>query len=75
MKKYTSERGVVTTTRPYRDLQADEREEILADSLKMPRDDLLKKWNITRQTLNHLKFHYKEALAEIEEENLKKAGL
>lgn len=72
---YTSMRGVVQTTRPYRDLDADEREEILRDYLELGSKPTIKKWNITRQTLNHLKFHYKEALEEIEDEHFRAHGL
>ena len=72
---YKTQRGVVTEHRPYADLDADEREQILEDSLTMPTSELLKKWNISRQTLGHLRFHYKEALEEIEEQHFKERGL
>lgn len=75
MKTYTTERGVVQTTRPYKDLDADEREDILRDSLQLDTKAVLQKWNISRQTLGHLRFHYKEALEEIEDEHFAEHGL
>jgi hypothetical protein len=73
--QYVTQRGVVTTTRPYRDLDPIEREEILEDSLTIGGAETRRKWNISRQTLGHLKFHYREALEEIEEDHFRRAGL
>ena len=73
--KYISQRGVESENRPYADLDAEEREMILEDLLSMDTKELLKKWNISRQTLGHIKFHYKEALEEIEDRHFKEHGL
>lgn len=72
---YTTERGVRTTFRPYKDLDPIEREEILEDYLKLGSKATQQKWNISRQTLSHLKFHYREALEEIEDRHFKEHGL
>lgn len=72
---YTTQRGVVTDHRPYADLDPIEREEILEDYLQLGSAETMKKWNISRQTLGHLKYHYREALEEIEDRHFKEHGL
>lgn len=62
---YKTQRGVKTAQRPYADLDPEERELILEDYLSIGTGPTLEKWNISRQTLGHLKYHYKEALDEI----------
>lgn len=74
-KIYVTQRGQKQTTRPYSDLDADERELILEDSLSMVSREVCKKWNISSQTLGHLRYHYKEALEEIEDRHFKEHGL
>lgn len=73
---YVSQRGVEQETRPYRDLDADEREQIVEDILAMGDSKaIMKKWNISRQTYGHIKFHYREAIEELEEQHFREAGL
>lgn len=75
MSAYTSMRGVGTNFRPYRNLDAEEREQILADSLKIDSKEVRQKWNISSRTLAHLRYHYREALEELEDENFARYGL
>jgi hypothetical protein len=72
---YVTQRGQKQKERPYSDLDADEREQILKDSLTMESREVRKKWNISSQTLGHLRYHYKEALEEIEDRHFKEHGL
>ena len=72
---YVSQRGRVTQQRPYRDLDALEREQILEDYLILGTQVTLERWKISRQTLGHLKYHYREALAEIEDQHFAEHGI
>lgn len=75
MAKYKTQRGVETDQRPYRDLDIEEREEICRDWLANGSVPTLEKWNISRQTLEHVKYHHKELIAEIEDEKFAEKGL
>lgn len=74
-QQYVTQRGTLTDTRPYANLDQDEREQILEDFVSIGSAETKQKWNISRQTLEHVKYYNKEALAEIEEAHFKAAGL
>lgn len=44
--------------RPMKDLSHEERKEILLDCQVMPAEDIREKWEITQNTLNHIKFFH-----------------
>lgn len=73
--KYRTARGVETDQRPYKDLDQDEREQILEDDMKMAPREVRAKWNISSQTLHHLRYHNKEAIQEIEDRHFAEHGL
>jgi hypothetical protein len=72
---YLSQRGKITTTRPYADLNQDEREQILEDHLTIGSKETRAKWNISSQTLHHVRWHNKEAEQEIENKHFGEHGL
>lgn len=75
MKVYKTQRGIETTTRPYRDIDQDEREQILEDDMTIGAKETKQKWNISSQTLHHIRYHNKEAAVEIEERHFAERGL
>jgi transposase-like protein len=72
---YITLRGVVTETRPYRDLSQQERAAIIKDFLTIGSKETCQKWNISSSTLHHVRWHNKKLEQKIEDEHFKKFGL
>ena len=74
--QYTNHRGNKSDTIPYGLLSQEEREEILGYYLEFGSKETVEMFNISRQTLEHIKFHNKgEVLERVEDRNFKKKGL
>lgn len=72
---FLTQRGKLTTTRTVKSLSSDERKRILEDLLIMGSKKTKEKWNISKQTLAHLKFFNKNLIEQIEDEHFKKFNL
>lgn len=72
---YVTQRGRIVETRPYALLDQDEREQVLEDDMIIGHKATKAKWNISTQTLHHVRYHNKEAAEEIEEQHFKDRGL
>lgn len=72
---YTTCRGRQTPFRPYGQINRAERKQIIRDWLSMGSRETLKKWNITHSTLGHIKWHNRDLIEQVEDENFERAGL
>lgn len=74
-KMYVTQRGQIYSQRPYADLTQPERRQILEDYIKLGIKVTCQKWNILDRTLHQLKYHLRNVVEEIEDENFKRHGL
>lgn len=75
MKTYITQRGKVTITRPYAQINAEERLDIIEDNLSHGSLYTMKKWNISMQTLGHIMYHQKKEVEMIEDKHMRENGL
>ena len=72
---YITQRGQKYTQRPYADLSAAERRQILEDYIDLGIKRTCEKWNILDRTLHQLKYHLRPLLEEIEDKRFEEHGL
>lgn len=66
---YTTQRGY-STTKPIKMFSICERKQILRDMLEIGNSATRSKWNISIRTLGHIKYHHKDLLEQVEDENM-----
>ena len=72
---YTNNRGNVVMTRPMGQLSMEEREQVLRDLVAVGSRLTREKWNLSNQTMSHLRYYYKDLLEKIEDEAFARHGL
>lgn len=72
---YITARGTQTETIPYGQIPMEKRREILEYYVRHGRKPAQAKFNLSKQTIGHLIYHYKDLIEQIEDRNFAKAGL